>query len=248
MTLDEAKAFFERHYHPQGAILSVAGKVDWGRLCRDVEKLFGDWAPGETPRIVESAVNGERLHHMPRESSQTHIAIGYDNIPYSHPDYYKARGAVGVLSDGMSSRLFTEVREKRGLSYSVYAMCHSLRDRGSVLAYAQTSVDKAQEACDVMLAELRRLKDGIEPAELSRLKARVKRALIMQQESSSARAAELASDWYYLGRVRTLAEIAQIIDQLTVESINAYLAANPPRDFRVVTLGGQGVEVTDGVS
>ena len=89
----------------------------------------------------------------------------------------------------MSSRLFTEVREKRGLCYAVYATCHSLRDRGSVLCYAGTSTERAQETLDVLLAELRRLGDGIQADELQRLKARIKSTLIMQQESSAARVA-----------------------------------------------------------
>jgi predicted Zn-dependent peptidase len=169
-------------------------------------------------------------------------------VAYNHPDYFKARGAVGVLSDGMSSRLFTEVRENRGLCYAVYAMYHSLRDRGSVLCYAGTSSDRAQETLDVTLFELSRLREGIRSDELERLKARVKSALILQQESSSSRSSSLAADWYYLGRARSLDEVSRIIDDLTCEGINHYLAAHPPSDFVVVTVGDIPLEVELGVS
>ena len=94
-----------------------------------------------------------------------------------------------------------------------------------------------------MTAELIRLSEGIYPQELQRLKARVKSALIMHQESSTARSAAIAADWYYLNHVRSIEELASIIDQLTCESINAYLEAHQPRDFKVATLGEQALEV-----
>ena len=146
----------------------------------------------------------------------------------------------------MSARLFTEIREKRGLCYTVYASCHSLRNRGSVLSYAATSTENAQQTLDVLLAELRRLPDGVEDHELNRLKARIKSSLIMQQESSAARSYAMAADWFHLGRVLTMAEVGTIIDQLTCDSINEFLAAHPPRDFTVVTLGEKKLEVSVG--
>ena len=148
----------------------------------------------------------------------------------------------------MSSRLFTEVRENRGLCYTVYASYHSRRDEGRVLCYAGTSTERAQETLDVTIAELFRLSEGIEESELNRLKARTKSALIMQQESSAARSAGIAADWYHLGRVRGMDEINQRIDELTCESINEYVRAHPPKDFTVVTLGARPLEVPVGVS
>ena len=145
--------------------------------------------------------------------------------PYCDQDYFQARGAVGVLSDGMSSRLFTEVREKRGLCYSVYATYHSLRDEGLVSSVTRgTSTERAQETLDVILCELRRLTDGIQENELQRLKARVKSALIMQQESSMARSGAIAGDWYHLKRVRPLVELQQIVDDLSCQSVGDYLS------------------------
>ncbi len=179
---------------------------------------------------------------MPTESSQTHIGVALDAVPYSHPDYFQIRGAVGALSDGMSSRLFTEVREKRGLVYTVYAMCHSLKDRGGILAYAGTTAERAQETLDVLTAEVRRLFAGITADEIDRLKGRIKRALIIQQESSPSRAGSIALDWYYLGRVRPLAELRAIIDGLSAESINAYLSANVPREMTACTVGQEPLE------
>jgi predicted Zn-dependent peptidase len=246
-TIDAVQQYYERHYHPQRAILAVAGKIDWPMLSARVEELFADWkGHPETPLTETPPRRGYR--HVPADSQQVHLSVAFDAPSYATDDYFQIRGAIGVLSDGMSSRLFTEVREKRGLCYTVYAQCHSLRDRGGVFGYAGTTADRAQEPLDVLSAEIRRLHDGVEEDELSRLKRRIKRALIIQQESSSARAGGLAHDWYYLNRVRPIEELRGLVDGLSAESINRYLAAHRPREFSVVTLGPKPLEAADGVS
>ncbi|REK10964.1 MAG: insulinase family protein [Planctomycetota bacterium] len=245
--LDEIKQHHQGQYRPNGTILGVAGNFEWPQLRDLVGRLFEDWQPREVPDPATGAAPDKHAH-LEHESNQTHIGVAYEGLPYRHPDYFQAWGAVGVLSGGMSSRLFTEVREKRGLCYSVFATMHTLRDRASVLCYAGTSAERAQETLDVTLAELGRIAEGIRPDELARLKARIKSGLIMQQESSIARSGSIARDWYHLGRTRTLDELGQIIDGLTCESINAYLAAHPPGDFTVVTLGPKPLEVHLGVS
>jgi len=111
-----------------------------------------------------------------------------------------------------------------------------------VLCYAGTSAERAQETLDVTLAELHRLAAGIEETELERLKARVKSALVMQQESTAARTGAIVRDWYHLGGVRTLDEVGAIVDALTREEINAYLQEHPPDDFTIVTLGPEALE------
>jgi predicted Zn-dependent peptidase len=227
--------------------LGVAGRFDWEQLKRHVGELLGDWSPREAPQPRTGDLLAKR-EHLQHESNQTQIGIGYDSLPYNHPDYFQAWGAVGVLSGGMSSRLFTEVREKRGLCYSVYATMHTLHDRGSVLCYAGTSAQRAQETLDVTLSELVGLAGGIRSDELARLKARIKSSLIMQQESSVSRSGALARDWYYLGHARTLDELGRLLDALSCESINAYLSAHPPGNFTIVTLGPAPLEVPVGVS
>jgi len=242
IALDDITRYVQTRYRPNGAILSAAGRIDFARLRDQVGELFRAWQPREdTP--IEASSNDRSYLHIPHESSQTHIAVAYPNVPYGDPDYYQARGAVGVLSDGMSSRLFTEVRENRGLCYAVYASCHSLKDRGSVFCYAGTTNERAQETLQVVIQQLQGLRTGIDADELQRLKARLKSALIMQQESSSSRSGSIAADWYYLNRVQTLEEVRGIVDNLTCESINGYLAEHPPSDFLIVTLGQDPLEM-----
>jgi len=246
-TIDDVQAQHQRLYRPNGCILGVAGAFDFARLKDAVAQLFADWQPVEVEPI-ETAAPEVPIGHFEQTTQQTHIGVAYPSVPYRDEDYFRAWAAVGALSGGMSARLFTEVREKRGLCYSVYASYHTLRHQGGVLCYAGTSADRAQETLDVLLAELDRLSEGVRSEELSRLKARIKSSLIMQQESSSARSGAVARDWYHLGRVRPMEELSSIVDRLSCEDINAYLAQHPPGDFRVVTLGPEQLEVRVGVS
>lgn len=247
ISIEEIRSHFTRCYRPNGTILGVAGRFEWERLKALVGELLGHWLPGNNGAIEELPGDG-RYKHFSHDSHQTQIGIAYPSVPYRHRDYFQAWGAVGVLSGGMSARLFTEVRERRGLCYSVYATHHTLWHRGSVFCYAGTGADRAQETLDVTLSELARLANGIEESELDRLKARIKSALIMQHESSSARSGSLARDWYHLGYARTLDEVGRLIDGLSSRSINAYLAEHPPGDFTIVTLGSRPLEVPCGVS
>lgn len=246
-TLGDIQTHFANYYRPNGTILGVAGRFEWESLIDTVGQLLGDWPPRPRPAIVEQPATNKYVH-IPYESSQTQIGIAYTSVPYRHPDYYQAWAGVGVLSGGMSARLFTEVRERRGLCYSVYAAYHTLRELAGVFCYAGTSAERSQETLDVMVGELVRLGKGIELHELMRLKARIKSALIMQQESSSARSAAVTRDWYHLGRVQTLQEISRRIETLTCDNINAYLAEHPPANFTFVTLGPRKLEVPLGVS
>ncbi len=245
--VQQIRDYFNRHYRPEGTIIGVAGRFDWGQLKDTVGNLLGDWQPQEMPNIAESPA-GPQYDHLHYDSNQTHLGIAYPSVPYCHDDYFQAWGAVGILSGGSSARLFTEVREKRGLCYSVNASHHTLKNIGPVLCYAGTSAERAQETLDVTLAELNRLARGVEENELDRLKARIKSALIMQQESSHSRSATLARDWYHLGRARTLEEVGRIIDGLSSDSINAYLDRRPPGDFTIVTLGPEKLEMPGGIS
>jgi predicted Zn-dependent peptidase len=244
ITLADVQRHWAAFYRPNGAILSIAGKVDWEPLVGQVESLFGSWKPVDAATCIESAPPAGSPHiHF--EGNQSHIGISFPSVPYRDPQYLQAWAAVGVLSGGMSSRLFTEVREKRGLCYSVSASLQTQLARARVLCYAGTTAERAQETLDVTYSELIRLRQGVDQAELERLKARIKSGLILQQESTSARSGAIARDWYHLHRVRTLDELGREFDALTAHSINAYLDEHPPADFTFATLGPQPLEIPD---
>lgn len=226
---------------PAGSILAVAGSVDWQELCDVVEACFGDWS-APPPPPVETRDPAGGVTHVHKDSAQTHITLAHRAVPAGGGQYCAARLAEAVLSAGMSSRLFTEVREKRGLVYHVSSRYHSLKDVAGMFTYAGTVPDKAQETFDVTVGELRRLADGIEAEELARAKTQLKSSLVMQGESTAARAAALSGDWYHLGRLRSLRELADAIDNVTVEQVLAYLNDFPARDFTVLVIGPEPVD------
>ncbi len=244
LTLTQVRSQFQQLFRPNEAVLSIAGKIDFDALTDQVGELFGDWPRLPDPELKERDPP-QGYEHIPCESTQTHIGIAYESVPFSHPDFYQARAAIGVLSDGMSSRLFTEVREKRALCYSVMASCHSIRSRGAVICYSGTTTERAQETLDVMVAELQKLADGVTPEELDRLKVRLKSSLIMQQESSPARARSMASEWYHLGRTLSLDELKKIVDDLNVTTVNRYLADHPASRRSYVTLGAKPLNISE---
>jgi predicted Zn-dependent peptidase len=243
ITPEIVRAHVFRHVSPQETILGVAGNLRFEDVVTSVTKVFGDWPSGPERVGIASDPVAPTAAHLPQDSAQTQIGVAYRAVPFRDPDYYAAWAAVNILSGGMSSRLFTEVREKRGLCYSVYAALQSLVDDGFVLCYAGTTNDRAAETLAVLRGELERLGNGIAEAELARCKARAKSALVMSQESTSARAGALARDWHHLGRVLTLEEIRARIEGLTVPSVLDYVHRRPARDFTVVTIGPSAIAV-----
>jgi len=245
--IDAVRRFVSEHVRPAGTIIAIAGRIDWDDFVKRITTLLGDWNTGAA-EPVQTGRRGPRFRHVPHDSQQTHIAVAWSAPPYRLDESYEATAALAILGGGSSSRLFSEVRERRGLCYSVSAGYQTLRDCAAAICYSGTSAARAQETLDVMLAEIRRLPGTLEPAELDRVKARAKSGLVMQQESSAARAGAIARQWYHLGSVRTLAEELARYDRLSIGTIEAWLAANPVRDLSVVSLGREPLEVPVEVS
>jgi len=247
ISLADVRRFVAAHLRPPGVIVAVAGRIDWDDLVSRVERLFGGWQPGPEQEVA-TGPRGPHVGHVPHDSQQTHVALAWSVPPYRDPASYEATAALGILGGGASSRLFTEVRERRGLCYGVSAGYQTLRDRALAVCHAGTTAARAQETLDVILAEIDRLPGSITEDELDRVKARAKSGLVMQQESSAARAGAIARQWYHLGRVQSLAEELARYDALTVAGVESWLAAHPPRDLTVVSLGREPLEVRRGVS
>jgi predicted Zn-dependent peptidase len=247
LSIDAVRAFVAGNVQPRGTIIAVAGRIDWDDFVRRVDALLGEWEGARSGDVATHA-RGPRVQHVPHDSQQTHIALAWSLPPYRDDASYEVTAALAILGGGSSSRLFTEVRERRGLCYSVSAGYHTHRDFASAVCYSGTTAARAQETLDVMLAEIARLPGSIDQAELDRVKARAKSGLVMQQESSAARAGGIARQWYHLGRVRSLDEELQRLDALSVDSIERRLADHPVADLTVVSLGSAPLEVPDAVS
>lgn len=217
-------------------ILAAAGKLNFKKLCEQTEELFGSRQSKTTKETIQKR-QPLGYHHYPYEGAQVHIGIMTDSVPQTNPQYYDARVAVAVLSGGMSSRLFTEVREKRGLCYAVGANYHSVKELAGIGCYAGTTPDKAQQTYDVIIEEFKKLADGIAEDELQRAKTGLQSSLIMQSESTISRSSAAATDLYMLGKVRSLDEIKQSIEKVTSKSVIDYLKKNPFDKFCSVTIG-----------
>lgn len=236
MTAEQLTAVVQHQVSDGPLILAVAGHYDFDRVVDQIQQRLAGrhtrpWEPiGLGPR-------GERVTHLPNEGAQVHIGMMTETVTPDHADYYAARLAISILSGGMSSRLFTEVREKRGLCYAVGARYHGFKEAAGITCYAGTTPDKAQETYDVIRQEFGRLSQDITEEELQRAKIGLKASLVMQSESSSSRVGAIASDYHILGRMRSLDEIKAAIQAVTQEEIEAFLARHIMDNFTVVTIG-----------
>lgn len=228
--------------NPVGSVIAVAGAADPDAIEARLNELLAGWS-GVAADVQWSEPTTRGYHHEQDETNQVHIAVAHDAPRESHADAMLERVLAAVLSGGMSGRLFTEVREKRGLVYSVNASYSTSREYGRVAAYAGTTPEKAQETLDVLMHELRRLsRDSggvgeVTQSEFDRAVVGMKSTLVMSGESTSARAAALATDWFRVGRPRSLEERAAEVDALTPEMVNDYISRRSLGDVTVVTIG-----------
>ncbi len=243
LTLDLCKADFSQRYHAEGAILALAGSIDFAQVRDEIARHFGDWN-GRRDEPLKLLPPPGHFHFEHQKSEQTHIGIAYDYVPETHEEYYVARMVIEVLSGGSSGRLFTEIREKRALCYSVGVSYTSLKDLGAVFGYAGTSNERAQATLDCLIDELHRITSGVTAAELDRAKIGLKASTIMSGESTSARAGAIAHDYFMRGRIRTLDEIKDAIDSVTVDQVNQYLKRNRPGPFTIVIVGPKELKIS----
>ncbi|MHC5007358.1 MAG: M16 family metallopeptidase, partial [Planctomycetota bacterium] len=185
--IETLRGSWAQRCRPAGSILAAAGAVDPDVLAGQLNELLADWSGTATP-TTESGAPPRGHIHTAQDTAQMHIGLAYDAPRESDPKSMHERLAVGVLSGGTSARLFTEVRQKRSLCYSVGASYGAGRDYGLVTLYAGTTPQRAQETLDVCSAEIERLADGVTGDEFDRAVIGLKSHLIMQGESTGARA------------------------------------------------------------
>ncbi len=244
----DVKALWHERARPVGSILAMAGDVNADDAAGQLNTLLRGWSGSAAP-VSWGSPTTRGYHHQVDEANQTHIAIAYDAPPEPDPGAWPERLAVAALSEGMSGRLFSEVREKRGLCYSVYASYAADAKYGRVVAYSGTTPPRAQETLDVLLGELKRIATPagrVTQEEFQRASIGIKSRLVMSGESSSGRAGALARDWHRLGRARSLDELAGAIDGLTLQCVNEYLERRSLGELTVATIGPAGLTVGSG--
>ncbi len=239
-TIDDVRQRWIERAAPVGSIMAIAGAVEPEAACAAVDRLLAGWS-GERREPTIGPAPSRGYHHEPDESNQVQILVLEDAPRDPDSSSVLERVATNVLSGGMSGRLFTEVREKRGLCYAVSASYAADKRLGARVAYVGTTPDKAQESLDVLWSELRRaasVAGAVTRDEFRRAIVGMKSGVVFSGESTGARANALAADHHRRGRARSLAEIASEIDRVTLEDVNAYLASAAPRGRATIqTLG-----------
>ncbi|MHC4423232.1 MAG: M16 family metallopeptidase [Planctomycetota bacterium] len=242
LTVEKTKQIIKNNFNLSQTIFTVAGKYDFDAICRQMENLF-ETKSQKPLEVIKLGSKASKYEHLHNEGAQVHIGLMTETVKPVDEEYYNARVAVSVLSGGMSARLFTEVREKRGLCYAIGASYHTLKEAAGIMCYAGTTPEKSQETLDVIMAEFDRLSEGISKEEIERAKVGLKSTLVLQSESSSSRAGGIGGDYYILGRVRSLDEIKNKIEATSVDSVLRFLRNKKFGDFTVVTIGPKKVNV-----
>jgi predicted Zn-dependent peptidase len=250
ITQDDLAGWWSERARPRGpnnhggSIIAIAGDLESAGgpdlITKRLDALLHGWA-GEAASITPSpSPTRGTYHHLPDKSSQVQIVLMHDAPPEPTPESKLERFVASTLSGGMAARLFTEVREKRGLCYSVSESYAADRDYGRCLAYVGTTPERAQESLDVLMGELRRVSTPagkVTPDEFQRAMVGIRSSLIFSGESTGARASGLAGDMHRLGRGRTLDEIEAQYAAITVDQVNDYLTRREMGPVTIVTLG-----------
>jgi predicted Zn-dependent peptidase len=203
-----------------------------------MEGLLADWK-GSGPAYEAGPDAPRGYEHEQDDSAQVQIVAVHDAPREPSEEVILEKLVVSVLSGGMSSRLFTEVREKRGLCYAVNASYGASKEFGTVTSYVGTTPERAQESLDVLLAELRRIGNDkpITPEEFRRAVNGMKSRIVFSGESTGGRASALAADIHNRGRARSLDEITAEVDAVTLDQLNEYAAARKLGRLTIQTVG-----------
>ena len=220
----DLRAYLGRRYRAPDMVVAASGAVEHAQVVELAAKLFPNLAP-EPAEPVEPArfLGGERRDI--RDLEQVQIVLGLEGRAYTHPDIYVAQVLAHVLGGGMSSRLFQELREKRGLCYSIQAYHAGFADSGLMGFAAATGEDTAAELLRVLAEEIAAAATSIDDAEVARAKAQLRAGLLMSLESPALRAGRVGKQMLAFGRVLPIEDMLDRLDAVTAERVRALLAA-----------------------
>ena len=234
----DLSTFVGEHYGPGQMILCAAGAVDHDALCKRAEELFGHLSPIITPALIHPAKfhGGERRENKALE--QVHFALALEGPNYRDPEIFTAQVYSMALGGGMSSRLFQEIRENRGLCYTIFAQAGAYEDTGLTTIYAGTSAEQIAELANLTMDEMKRAADDMSEAEVARARAQMKAGMVMGLESPSNRAERLARMLSIWGRVPTLDEAIEKIDAVNVRDVRDFAAKMAGQAGKAMALYG----------
>ncbi len=248
-TPDRIRAYLSRNYRGPDMLVAAAGAVEHKAIVEAAEKKFASFVGPAAP-VPEQAHFGGGTRVETRDLEQVHIALALEGLPVRDPQLYSLQVFTSVLGGGMSSRLFQEVREKRGLCYSIHAFHMPYSDIGMFGLYAGTDETDAPELMRVMIDQIANATETLNDAEIAKAKAQMKAGLLMALESSEARLGQMARQMLAYGRPVPLDEIVAKVDDVTVESARAAGRALIKRSKpAIAALGpGNGLESTAAIA
>ena len=221
--------YMRRQYPASNITVAAAGALDHAEIVALTERHFADLPAPQAAAAEPGHYRGGEFREA-RDLDQVHIVLGFPSVGYGDADYYPTLLLSTLLGGGMSSRLFQEVREKRGLVYSVYSFTQPFVDGGLFGIYAGTGEAEAAELMPVTLEELRKVQREVTEAELARARAQVKASLLMSLESTGSRCEQLARQLQVFGRVVPTAETVTKLAAVTLDDVRRVAA----RHFRAV--------------
>jgi predicted Zn-dependent peptidase len=222
---DQVAGYWRERYGPSNLVVAAAGHVDHDDLVRRTESIFSE--PGGVPTARNGAAPASRdgVHVFKRPTEQAHIMIGTEALRRGHPDRHALALLDSVLGSGMSSRLFQEVREKRGLAYSVYSYRSMFADTGAFSVYAGTLPQNAETVMEIVSNEIQSVAaDGITEAELARAKGNVKGSLVLSSEDPGSRMNRLGRQQITTGEILSIDEMIARFDALTMDDVRRVAA------------------------
>ena len=215
--------YVKKQYKTENIVISFSGKAKHKNNLKLVKKYFGNLTVGTNKNSKNVKYIGGDFRKQ-KKLEQTHAILGFSGYSYHHKNFYKANILGSILGGGMSSRLFQEIREKRGLCYSIYAFSSSSSDNGSFKVYAGLSPEKTNEFLDAVTEELKKATKNITTEELKRSVTQLKSSILMGRENTNSRAQKLGSDLLAYGKVRTIKEIMKELESITVDSLQELLS------------------------
>ena len=220
MKREALPGFMSQHYTPDNMVIAASGNLYHEQVVELAAKHFADLPSAERHAPMAADYMGGEYREL-RDLDQAHIVLGFNSPAYGEADYYPAMLLSTLLGGGMSSRLFQEIREKRGLVYSIYSFTAPAEDGGLFGIYAGTGESEAAELIPVTLEELEKVQRAVSEAELNRARAQLKAGLLMSLESTGSRCEQLARQWQVFGRIIPVAETVAKINAVTVEDVCA---------------------------
>jgi len=218
MTRDTVLDYMQGHYSAANMVLAAAGRVDHDRLVEAADRAFSALPAHRRGRKTAGRYVGGDFREE-RDIEQVNLLIGFQGVDYQDDDYYAASMLSTMLGGGMSSRLFQEIREKRGLAYSIYSFTSSYAECGLFGIYAGCGEDEIADLVPVLCDEVLGVTNGVTEPELQRARAQVKASVLMSLESTSSRCELLARQKVIYGRPVPVAEVVEKVMAITAEDI-----------------------------